>query len=127
MKAVLPVVALIVGLMLLLLGLGWSTLFPAGASWTPEMNDKLSKVETDLRGVGFRLAEAKSNPQMHSGEGVPALQSKHGELKKEFDALQAKFKSARDAPATTGSGIKWLGIAVAAVGGVLLFLNQQQG
>jgi hypothetical protein len=127
MKAVVPFVTFVAGLVLLVLGLGWSTVFPAGASWTPDMNDKLTKAETDLRGAGFRLAEAKSNPQMHGGEGVPALQAKHDELKKEFDALQAQFKSARDAPANTGGTLKWLGVAIAAVGCVLIFLNQQEG
>jgi uncharacterized protein YjeT (DUF2065 family) len=125
MKTVLPFATVVVGIVLLLLGLGWSSLFPAAASWTPEMNDKLSTAETDLRAVGFRLAEAKSNPQMHSGEGVPTLQAKHDELKKEYDALLAEFESARDAPATTGGMLKWVGIGAVAVGAVLAFLNKQ--
>lgn len=126
MKAVLPVAAVVIGIIILLLGLGWSSLFPAGTGWTPEKNDQLSAVETKLKGVGFRLAEAKSNPQMHRGEGVPALQTKHDEIKKEYDALLAEFESARDRPANTGNTLKWVGIIIAIAGGAFVFVGQKE-
>lgn len=64
---------------------------------------------------------------MQSGENLGELKKKQAEVKQEFDLLKSQMESARDAPASTGGGIKWLGIAVAAIGGVLVFVNQQQG
>lgn len=127
MKAVLPVVAVVVGVIILLVGLGWSFLVPPGSGWTPEKNSQLSEVEVNLKGVGFKLAEAKANPQSQRGEGVAVLQAKHDEIKKQYDALLAEFESARDSPATTGSTLKWVGVIIAAVGALFVFASRNEG
>ena len=64
---------------------------------------------------------------MHSGQSAGELKAKHDEIKKEYDALYAEFESARDAPANTGGALKWVGIILAAGGGLFVFANRQQG
>jgi hypothetical protein len=127
MKNVLAPVVVLIGLALVVLSFFWASLFPPSQRWTPEKNEQFTKLGTELTRLGFAVVQAENNPTMHSGENLGDLKKKHSEVKQEFDLLKSEMESARDAPATTGSGIKWLGIAIAAVGGVLLFLNQQQG
>jgi hypothetical protein len=125
MKNVLAPVLVLIGLALVVLSFFWASLFPPSQSWTPEKNEQFTKLGTELTRLGFAVVQAENNPTMHSGENLGDLKKKHSEVKQEFDLLKSEMESVRDAPANTGSGIKWLGIAVAAVGGVLLFLNQQ--
>lgn len=127
MKNVLPPVLVAIGLALVALSFLWTSLFPPGQSWTPEKNQQMTKLGTELTRLGFAVVQAENNPNMHSGENLGDLKKKHAEVKKEFDLLKSELDSAVNAPASTGSGIKWLGIAIAAVGGVLVFINQQQG
>jgi hypothetical protein len=127
MKAVLPVIAVVLGVLLLAIGLVWGNLFPAAAAWSPEQNDRLSALGLELKGIGFKLAEAQANPNMHSGQNAGELKMKHDEIKKEYDALYAEFESARDLPASTGSTLKWIGIIVTAIGGLFVFANRQEG
>jgi hypothetical protein len=127
MKDVLPVAAVVVGVLLLAVGLVWGNLFPPAAAWSPEQNTQLTNLGTELKGLGFRLAEAQGNPQMHSGQNAGELKAKHDEVKKEYDALYADFESARDRPASTGSALKWVGVILAAGGGLFVFANRQNG
>lgn len=125
MKVFLPIAAFVVGIVLLVVGLGWSSLVPPASAWSPEKNDKLSSLGGELKLAGFKLAEAQANPQMHGGEGAPALKEKHDKIKSEYDALQAEFESARDRPANTGNTLKWVGVIIAGISAVFLFLNKQ--
>jgi hypothetical protein len=127
MKAVLPVIAVVLGVLLLAFGLVWGNLFPPAAAWSPEQNDRLSALGLELKGIGFKLAEAQANPQMHRGENPGELKMKHDEIKKEYDALYAEFETARDSPAATGNALKWAGIVIAAVGGLFVFASRQEG
>lgn len=127
MKDALPVAAVVLGVILLVVGFLWGTLFPPAADWSPEQNTQLTNLGVELKSVGFKLAEAQANPNMHSGQSVGELKTKHDEIKKEYDALYAEFESARDAPANTGGALKWVGIILAAGGGLFVFANRQQG
>jgi hypothetical protein len=127
MKAVFPLAAVVLGVVLLVVGFLWGSLFPPAAAWSPEKNTQLTDLGSELRGLGFKLAEAQANPQMHRGENAGELKQKHDEVKKEYDALYAEFESARDRPATTGNTLKWVGIILAAGGGLFVFANRQQG
>ncbi len=127
MKDVLPLGAVVFGVLLLVAGFMWGNLFPPAAAWSPEQNTQLTDLGTELKSTGFKLAEAQSNPQMHSGENAAELKMKHDEIKKEFDALYAQFESARDQPANTGNTLKWVGIIIAAGGAVFVFANRQEG
>jgi uncharacterized protein YdcH (DUF465 family) len=127
MKNILAPVLVMVGLLLVVLSFFWASLFPPARSWTPEKNEQFTKLGTELTRLGFAVVQAENNPKMHSGENLGDLKKRHAEVKQEFDLLKSEMESARDSPANTGSGIKWLGVAIAAVGGVLIFLNQQEG
>ncbi len=127
MKAVLPVAAVVGGAILLMAGFLWGTLFPPQAAWSPEKNTQLTNLGTELKGLGFKLAEAQANPSMQRGENPAELKRKLDEVKKEYDALYAEFESARDAPAKTGSTLKWLGIIIAVIGAISVFATRQDG
>jgi hypothetical protein len=127
MKDVLPVIAVVLGVILLVIGFLWGNLFPPAAAWSPEKNTQLTNLGTELKGLGFKLAEAQANPNMHSGQNAGELKAKHDEVKKEYDALYTEFESARDAPASTGGALKWVGIILAAIGGLFVFANRQNG
>jgi hypothetical protein len=127
MKDILPVAAVVLGVVFLAVGLVWGNLFPPAAAWSTEQNERLSALGLELKGIGFKLAEAQGNPQMHRGENPGELKLKHDELKKEYDTLLAEFESARDRPASTGNTLKWAGIVVAVIGGLFVLANRQQG
>ena len=127
MKAVLPMIAVVVGVILLAVGLVWGSLFPAAAAWTPEQNDKLTSLGNELKGVGFKLAEAQSNPQMHRGENPAILRQRYNEIKAEYDTLEVEFETVRDKPGTTGRVLKWGGIIMAAGGGLFVLAGRQDG
>jgi hypothetical protein len=125
MKAILPAGVVIVGLLVLLLGLSWGSLFPPTREWTPEKNDKLTKLGTEITRLRFAIVQAENNPRMHSGENAAELKAQHVELRKEYDVLQKEFETARDSPAATGKTLKWLGIIITAGGALFAFANRQ--
>jgi hypothetical protein len=125
MKDVLPVAAVFFGVILLIVGFLWGNLFPPAAAWSAEQNTRLSDLGTELKGLSFKLTEAQANPQMHGGQNVGEMKAKHDEVKKEYDSLYAEFESARDRPANTGSALKWVGVIIAALSAIFLFLNKQ--
>lgn len=127
MKSILPMIAVVLGVLLLAIGFVWGNLFPPSAAWSPEQNERLSALGLELKGISFKVAEAEGNPQMHRGGNPAELKAKQIELKKEYDALHAEFESARDSPATTGNTLKWVGIIVAVGGAVFVFANRQEG
>jgi hypothetical protein len=125
MKDVLPVAAVIVGVILLIVGFLWGNIFPPTAAWSAEQNTQLSDLGTELKGLSFKLTEAQANPQMHGGQNVGELKAKHDKVKKEYDALYAEFESARDRPANTGNSLKWVGIIIAGISAVLMLVNKK--
>ena len=125
MKAIFPAGIIIVGLLVLLLGLSWSSLFPPAREWTPEKNDKLTNLGTEITRLRFAIVQAENNPRMHSGESAAELKAQHVELRKEYDVLQEEFENARDKPVATGSTLKWLGIIITAGGALFVFANRQ--
>ncbi len=127
MKAVLPVAAVVGGVILLIAGFLWGNLFPPAAAWSPEKNTQLTSLGTELKGLGFKLAEAQGNPRMHSGQNAGELKVKLDEVKKEYDTLYAEFESARDSPANTGNALKWVGIIITAIGGLFVFAGGREG
>lgn len=126
MKEVLPVVAIVGGVLLLVTGFLWGNIFPPAAAWSPELDSKLSELGSELKGLGFRLAEAQANPSMHRGENPAEIKLKHDEVKAEYDALYTQFESARDRPASTGNALKWVGIIVAGIGALFVFAGRQE-
>lgn len=127
MKSIIPVACVILGVLLLVMGLLWGTLFPPQAGWSPEKNTQLTELGSQLKGLGFKLAEAQGNPSMQRGENPAEIKRKHDEVKKEYDALYAEFESARDRPANTGSALKWVGVIIAAIGGIFAFVGNKEG
>ena len=125
MKAVLPLAAVVIGVILLVVGFLWGNLFPPASAWSTEKDSQLNSLGTELKGLGFKFAEAQGNPSMHRGENAGELKVKLDEVKKEYDSLYTEFESARDSPANTGKALKWVGVIVAAFGAVFLFLNKQ--
>lgn len=125
MKNILAPILVVVGLLLLVLGLSWSSLFPPARNWTPEQNERLIKLGGEVKKLRFAIIQAENNPNMHGGENAATLKAKHAGVREEYDVLQSDFESVRDAPAATGGALKWVGIVVAGLGAVLAFLNKQ--
>lgn len=125
MKSIIPAGAVVVGLLLLVLGFFWPSLFPPSRVWTPEKNERLRDLATEITRLRFAIVQAENNPNMQSGKNPAELKASHMEFKKEFDALQEEFENARDNPTSTGSTVKWLGILLAVGGSLFVFANRQ--
>lgn len=108
----------LLGLGCLLLGVGflWSTVFPPSRTWTEEKANRMTELSNNAHKLLFVAKNAKTNPRP-GGPTPTEAQAAYDEAKAELDTLKAEFESARDTPTTTGTYLRYLGIALALGGG----------
>lgn len=108
--------ALGLGLLLLVMGSLWTSLFPGSSSWTPAKAERWSEVKERLHNLSFIINRPASQS---AGGGTPdkaAAQEEYDRLRAEGDILVAEFKGAHETPNTTAKFLRWTGISLAAVG-----------
>jgi hypothetical protein len=113
MKPALVFGAIGLGFALLVISALWTTFFPPTQRWTPEKAERMSHVKERLSNLGPVL---NSPARMHAGQDLGALKAESVELEKEFQSLKADFESATESPKTIAGTLRWIGIAIAAVG-----------
>lgn len=114
MKSALPVGAIALGILLFIISMLWSTLFPPAARWTPEKASRSIEVKARLSNLG-PLVNAPPR-SMHSGPDPASLKSEYDALVKENEELNAEFESAAESPKSVSRFLKWSGLAIALVG-----------
>lgn len=105
-----------IGVVLVVLGSAWATMFPGTSSWTPEKAERL----TELRRTLHNLAIAAGSPanEVNARVATSPVQAKaeYDRLKPECDRLLAEVNTASASPNRTASMLRWTGISLAAVG-----------
>ena len=122
MKTMAPAAALVLGIVLMVASAVWPKLFPSTNSWTTEKSNQLSDLGSQTNMLKFQLVEAQNNPRMHSGRNAAEIKQEYEKVRAEYDQLHAEFEAARDRPANAAKALQWTGIALAAIGGVLVLI-----
>ena len=125
MKAVLPLVAVIGGVVLVVASLLWGLLFPAAKNWTPEKSTRMSQVAEEAHLLSFKLADAKNHPNMQGGVNPAELQSQYKEKERELAELKEEFNSIKDSPNATAKYLRWTGIAFVLLGGAASMVTRE--
>lgn len=102
------------GLLLLIVGSLWATLFSAESAWTEEKSLRQIEVQTRLSNLGPLVNSTK--PRMHAGADPATLKTEFDALMKENDQLNAEFESARDNPRKASKLLRWSGVGLMAIG-----------
>jgi hypothetical protein len=108
MKSVVAISVLGLGVLLLVLGGLWTTLFSGSSSWTEEKTARGGQVKARMNEVEHLLLRQPSNKA--------TLKAEMDALTKENDELNAEFTSANESPKAMSKYMKWTGIALALVG-----------
>lgn len=108
MKSVVAISVMGLGVLLLVLGSLWATLFSGASSWTEEKTARNSQVKARMNEVAHLVLRQTTNKAI--------LQAEMDALTKENDELNAEFTSATESPQSMSKYMKWAGIALALVG-----------
>jgi hypothetical protein len=108
MKSVVAIAVLGLGVLLLVFGSLWATLFSGTSSWTEEKVERNAQVKSRMNDVAHLLLRPTSNKT--------TLQAEMDALTKENDELNAEFTSATESPKSMSKYMKWAGISLAVIG-----------
>jgi hypothetical protein len=125
MKAVLPTIAVVIGVTLVALSFVWGLIFPATNNWTTEKSTHMSKIAEEVHQLSFKLAGAKERPNMQGGANVAELQSQFKDKQTELAALRAEFEGIKDSPQTAAKYLRWTGIAFVILGGIATMIGKE--
>ncbi len=124
MKSALPLVAVVVGL-LLLIGSGlWGFLFPASLSWTEEKSQRMSELGDKAFGLLGEVNAARNRRSLHTGRDPGETLAAYKQATAELEQLRAEFENTRDSPKTAAFFLRWSGIACIVVGAVVVWSNR---
>lgn len=107
--------AMALGIVLVLLSVAWTTIFPSSAKWTPDKEAHWQKVKGRMHSLSFVISDPKQ-ADARRGQDAMSAKAEFDKLKLEDDELRAQFSSAYDTPRTTSTILKWSGLSIAAVG-----------
>lgn len=124
MKTAWPVAVVALGVVLVLLGACWSTLFPPQNTWTEEKSRRLDELRGTAHQLMFDAAAANQQPRMTGGESAAELTQKYRQAQAELKQLGDEFQAARDAPQTAAAVLKWSGVVAVLAGAVAWKMTQ---
>jgi uncharacterized protein YjeT (DUF2065 family) len=127
MKSVLPAVFVALGLVLLVVSLTWSVLFPPSAVWTKEKSVQLTELGNQATAIKLAMGESESRPRMHSGENAAELKEKYDKVAAEYKALYEEFRTASERPKSASTFLRWSGIAFVAAGALVVMATRRNG
>ena len=116
MKSAVVLGMLGVGLLLLIAGGVWTSVFTGTSSWTQEKDNRLAEVGKRMHVLTFVVGNAEANPSMHGGPDLPKAKAELMALREENKALMEEFKGIQSRPQTMSKVMKWSGISLMLVG-----------
>jgi hypothetical protein len=119
----LPVIAIVLGILLLVGSVTWALLFPASRSWTTDKNERMSELSIKGHQLGGELDAAQRRPSMH-GRSVAEIEAEYKQVTDELAQLRGEFESKRDRPKTMAAILRWTGAACVAVGAFIMFASR---
>lgn len=103
------------GMLLLITGGLWSSLFRGTAGWNLEKAARQSELKDRLHNLGYQVDAVAQRPGVYgSTEGGPVIEE-YKRLKAEFDRLNSDLQTAQDRPKTIAGVLKWSGISLALI------------
>ncbi|MAT70450.1 MAG: hypothetical protein CMJ58_13105 [Planctomycetaceae bacterium] len=122
MKSALAPAAVALGVLLIVLSLLWAVIFPPSNAWTEQKSLRLTELGNQATELSLKLQQSQSRPSMHSGQGAAELKEQFDKVDAEYRELYQEFKSAKDTPQTIAGALKWTGIGLALVGGIMVMV-----
>ena len=122
MKSI-PLVAVVLGLVLLIGSFTWALLFPATGSWTPDKGERMSELRIKGHTLGGELDAAQRRPSMHA-RSVAEIEAEYNQVKAEMAQLGDELESKQNRPKTMATILRWTGIACVAVGAFVSYVNR---
>jgi hypothetical protein len=122
MKSI-PLVAVVLGLVLLLGSFTWALIFPSSASWTAEKDARMGELGRKGHVLGGELDAAQRRPSMH-GRSAADIEAEYNQAKEEMAQMRAEFESVRDGPKTVATILRWVGVVCVAVGAFVSYSNR---
>jgi hypothetical protein len=116
MKANLPIVVAVIGMVLLVASFLTSFLFPVEKAWTPEKSQAMRQVSSNVRDVSLKIAAAEGKSSL-SGNELESLKQERTLLEEKQASMQADFEKASNSSSKMATLLRWSGI-VAAIGGI---------
>jgi hypothetical protein len=126
MKSFVSTATFTVGVLLVAFSAAWSTLFASSDRWSQEQETELTELGNETRLLRFKIVEAQARPRMHSGQNPGELIVEHRKVREQYDKLKAEFEGVRDRPASTARALRWTGIALVSVAGLLLVASKDR-
>ena len=116
MKQTVVFVLIAIGLLLVVLGALWQSMFTGAASWTLEKDARWTEVKDRLHVLRFTIGDGERRASMHGGPDLAKAKTELNTLKEENDRLTDEFNGIRERPSTMSKILKWSGISLAIVG-----------
>src|SRR5262245_24023613 len=123
MKAILPGIAVAVGMVLLVGSALWAILFPASRGWTDEKAARMTELSAQSHSLGFEL-EAARKPNMHAGRSLPEVQEEVDKVNAELETLRLELEGKLASPNKAARILRWSGIAFVVAGAIVVFANR---
>jgi hypothetical protein len=105
-----------VGLLLLVLGSLWQSVFTGASSWTLEKDARWTEVKDRLHVLRFAIGDGERRASVHGGPDLVKAKTEFNALKEENDRLTEEFNGIRDRPNVMSKIFRWSGISLAALG-----------
>ena len=107
------------GLALVGLSYGWTTLFPPASNWSEERAAELAAIDAQITRLGRKLFEAKQR-----GVSIPAKPAPLVKLLEKEAALRQEMDYALGAPARTAKKLRLAGVAALGAGIAIFFYRK---
>lgn len=126
MKAQAGLGAVVIGVALVALSLIWGFIFPAENRWTPERAKEMAALSGEVHSLMFKAAQAEERPNMVQGGNPAEVIAEYREKKERLDSLKLELENIKDSPQTSAKYLRWTGIGLVIIGGVLSMMGQEQ-
>ena len=125
MKAVLPLAALTLGVLLVAMSLVWGLLFSAESGWTPEKSKQMSTLADEVHQLMFKAAAAKQRQNMQGAENPAEVIATYKQKETELTTLKLEFESIKNQPSTIAKYLRWTGFGLILLGGAASMVTRE--
>jgi hypothetical protein len=116
MKSSFVLGVILLGLLLLMLGWSWATMFPAADNWSDDKVERWSQVKDRMHSLSFLVNAPPGRTSMHRGPDLGAAKQEYEQLKIEHEQFSKDFQSVASRPNKISQILKWTGVSLLAFG-----------